>query len=503
LKPEQRRNGAMIRKVLVLGGGSAGFLAALALKVKLPQLAVALVHSKELGIIGVGEGSTVGLTDFLHKYLGISLRKFFATAQPTWKLGLRFLWGPRPHFHYAFSNHQLLGKVDGLRKQNGFYCWGEMLDEDASSALMERDRIFERQPNGTPAIHTTLAYHFENEKFVSFLADYAHAVGVSIIDDKMVEAQRGPDGIDGLRFASGRVEKADLFVDCSGFASSLLGNSLGERFTAYDRTLFCDRAVIGGWARTTEPIKPYTTCETMRSGWCWQIEHETRINRGYVYASSFITDDAAEKEFREKNPLITETRIVKYVSGRYENFWVGNVVAIGNAAGFVEPLEATALGVIAFQSRTLTEILRDGDQEVTPFRRAQYNSLHRRHWDRIRDFLAVHYRFNTRVETPFWRHCQEHCELAGAAAPVECYQENGPSSYFEQTVFDRPDQFGLAGYFAMLIGQKVPCKTPYKPSSDEMRIWENARRQHAAMATRSMSIAQTLAAIRSPKWRWL
>ena len=110
----------MIKKVLVLGGGSAGFLAALALKTRLPQLQVDLIHSKDLGIIGVGEGSTLTLTDFLHKYLGISLRKFFATAQPTWKLGLRFLWGPRPHFHYTFSNQQLLGKVEGVAKAEGF-----------------------------------------------------------------------------------------------------------------------------------------------------------------------------------------------------------------------------------------------------------------------------------------------------------------------------------------------------------------------------------------------
>src|SRR5215207_429343 len=237
----------MIKKVLVLGGGSGGFLAALALKVKLPQLQVDLIHSKDLGIIGVGEGSTLGLTDFLHKYLGISVRKFFATAQPTWKLGLRYLWGPRPHFNYTFSNQQLLGKVDGLRKQKGFYCWEEMLDEDPYSALMERNRVFERQPNGNPAIHTMLAYHFENEKFVRFLAEYAHAVGVMVSDDRMVDAQCGEDGIKALHFASGRVERADLYVDCSGFTSALLGNALREPFVAYDRTLFCDQAVVGGW----------------------------------------------------------------------------------------------------------------------------------------------------------------------------------------------------------------------------------------------------------------
>src|SRR4030095_13528653 len=117
---------------------------------------------------------------------------------------------------------------------------------------------------------------------------------------------------------------------------------------------FNDRAVVGGWDRAAgEPIKPYTTCQTMNSGWCWQIEHERRVHRGYVYFSAFISDENAEREFRAACPRVGPTRIVKFVSGRYERNWVKNVVAIGNASGFVEPLEATALGVIAMQCRLL------------------------------------------------------------------------------------------------------------------------------------------------------
>src|SRR5438105_1077758 len=144
----------MLNTVIVVGGGSAGFLSAITLKQKLPHLRVSLIRSKDIGIIGVGEGSTVGLTGFLHKYLKIEHRQFFGVARPTWKLGLRFLWGPRPYFHYTFVNSQLTGKVPGLGKAKAFYCDQQMEYEDPISALMSHGRVFHRKPDGSPAVHS-------------------------------------------------------------------------------------------------------------------------------------------------------------------------------------------------------------------------------------------------------------------------------------------------------------------------------------------------------------
>ena len=167
-----------VEHVIVLGGGSAGFLAALALKVKLPALRVAVVRSKEIGIIGVGEGSTLALTRFLHEYLAIGRKKFHDVAQPTWKLGLKFLrWGPRPHFFYTFGSAQPDARLPGLPKPVGFYCDDGGNEDgmlyDRHGALMAHERVFERAGGGAPAIHASVAYHFENEKFVSFLEGYA------------------------------------------------------------------------------------------------------------------------------------------------------------------------------------------------------------------------------------------------------------------------------------------------------------------------------------------
>ena len=419
----------MIKRVIILDGGSAGFIAALALKSKLRDLQVLVIRSKDIGIIGVGEGSTPALTRFLHEYLGMNLKKFFAVAQPTWKLGLRFLWGPRPYFNYSFSFSQLPGEVKQLPRIKAYYCRDEMDYEDPFSALMSQDRIFERSVKGDPLIHPGIAYHFENEKFVRFLEEYAVALGVIIADDKVMEVEQDDGGVAALRLESGRRETADLYVDASGFVSLLLGKTLREPFVSYDKTLFCDRAVAGGWDRKDPEetvIKPYTTCETMDSGWCWQIEHEHRINRGYVYSSGFISDEEAEKEFRAKNPKAGPIRLVRFVSGRYRNHWVKNVVAVGNAGGFVEPLEATSLGVIAGECSILTGTLKELEGKATPTIRKQFNRYQAILWDDIRDFLSIHYRFNKRLDTAFWRHCGEAADLAGAAELVEVYRENGP-----------------------------------------------------------------------------
>jgi tryptophan halogenase len=497
-----------INDVLVLGGGSAGFMAALALKVKLPALRVTVVRSKDIGIIGVGEGSTIPLTSFLHTYLAVGMKKFHETARPTWKLGLKFLrWGPRPFFFYTFGAQQPDTRLPGMARPLGFCCNDGSDDAgmvyDRAGALMAHDRVFDRAPGGAPALHDSVAYHFENEKFVRFLEDYAAAVGVRIVEDTVAEVRQDERGVSGLAMRSGQVATADLYVDCSGFVSLLLGKSLGEPFIGFERSLFCDRAVVGGWDRGEEVIQPYTTCETMDAGWSWQIEHETRINRGYVYGSAFVSDDEAEREFRARNPKVGPARVVRFVSGCYRRSWVKNVVAVGNAAGFVEPLEATALGVIAMQSRLLADTLVDAERAPRPTQAAQYNRFHLRTWEQVRDFLTTHYAFNSALDTPFWRHCREHTDLAGAAPVVDYYRENGPTPLWEPTMMDRFEPFGVGGYAVLLLGQKVPFHRVAPPTEADRRLLSERRRQWDDAARRAMTVKEATAVVRSPKWKWL
>ena len=220
--------------------------------------------------------------------------------------------------------------------------------------------------------------------------------------------------------------------------------------------------MIGGWPRTSEPIKPYTVAETMDAGWCWQIEHEHWINRGYVYSSRFISDEDAQAELLRKNPRVAnEPRVVKFRSFRSERMWVGNVIGIGNASGFVEPLEATALQVICVQTSTLVDALKDSLFEPTRTMIAHYNTYNTEQWDDIRDFLAVHYKYNTRLDTPFWRACRADIPLAGAEPIVEFYRKTGPARCSTGILLHPTNSFGLEGYLAMLVGQQVPHEKRY------------------------------------------
>jgi tryptophan halogenase len=492
-----------VKKIIVLGGGSAGFLAAAALRLYLPDIPLTVIRSKDIGIIGVGEGSTIALTDFLHQFLRVKAKTFFDVARPTWKLGLKFIWGPRPCFHYGFA-----AQVDTripyaqLNKAVGYYIGDDMSDWDPYAAFMSQEKVFARGPDGLPIVHQDLSYHFENEKFVTFLEGYLRARGATIVEDTVEHVTRDDHGVTALHLQSSRVESADLYVDASGFFSRLLGKAMNEPFIPFDSSLFCDRAIAGGWARSNEPIRPYTTCETMNSGWCWQIEHEERINRGYVYASAFISDDEAEKEFRAKNPQVGPTRVVKFVSGRYQRGWVGNVVTVGNSSGFVEPLEATALGIIAIQSRLIVGTLIDSDRQLRPTQIAQFNRHHERIWENIRGFIAMHYKFNTRLDTPFWQTCREKTDLGVAASIVEYYQENGPSNFWAPTLLDPFEPFKIGGYATLLMGMNVPHRAAYKALDAEKQWWEEWRQRNHRLAEDAMTVKEALHAVHAPTWQW-
>jgi tryptophan halogenase len=490
----------IVRKVVVVGGGSAGFLAALAVKLKHPDIRVIVLRSKEIGIIGVGEGSTAPLTAFLHSFLKADFRTLFKMAEPTWKLGLKFKWGPRPHFYYPFGP-QLDFTPHVLPRNIAFYCDGDMEDATPEMSMMAQDKVFLRGPDGKPALHANIAYHFENEKFVAYLEAFATHSGVVIVEDTVRNVRQDDHGVAGLDLASGRTESADLYVDCSGFKSLLLGDALKEPYVSYRPSLFCDRAVVGGWERTTEPVHPFTTSESMDAGWCWQIEHVNRINRGYVYSSDFISDADAEREFRAKAPKVGQARVVKFASGRYERGWVKNVVAIGNASGFVEPLEATALSVIGMRSMLLSQTLTESHCQPTAYQIDLFNRHHARLWDAIRQFLACHYKFNHHLTNKFWRYCQNETDLAGAQPMVEYYQRFGPTGIWGPMLLDPLDPFGSHGYLTVLVGQQVPYERKYTPTQDEWDTWNKVRRHNAESARRAMTVPEALGALGFPLTR--
>jgi tryptophan halogenase len=490
-----------IRNLLVLGAGSAGLIAALTLKRKLPHLTVRVVRSPALGIIGVGEGTTLAFPRHFFDYLKMKPQQFYAEAEPTWKMGIKFLWGPRPQFFYTFT-YEFQQRYPELARNNGFYVDDAAEFAGPIGSLLSEDKAFPMGANGKPNFLKNHAFHIENKKLVGWLENVCRAFGVEIID-ATVTPEMGGEGISALITEKGERLTADLYLDASGFRSELLGKALQTPYVSYADTLFCDRAVIGGWHRTDEPIKPYTVAETMDGGWAWQIEHETFINRGYVYSSPFISDEQAVAELLRKNPKISnEPRVVKFPSGRYAKNWVGNVVGIGNAVGFVEPLEATALQIICVEASTLADSLIDSLCAPTPTLIELYNRYNAQAWDDIRDFLAVHYAFNTRLDTEFWRACRSDVKLHGAQFIVDFYKENGPSVVAGAQLLHQSNSFGMDGYLTMLVGQKVPHQKPYVPSPAETRVWQGKCAAWMAEARKAFDVKQCLQAVRNgvPTW---
>ena len=241
----------------------------------------------------------------------------------------------------------------------------------------------------------------------------------------------------------------------------------------------------------------------MEAGWAWQIEHPGRINRGYVYCSQFISDADAEAEFRAKNPKLGPTRIVPFVSGRYAHQWVGNVFAVGNAAGFVEPLEATSLLCIAHECRFLTIALAEGGLKKNDSMRETTDHLCGRLWDEIRDFLAVHYRFNQRADTPFWRHCRAHVALHGAQRMVDFYRENGPTFCLEVELL-APAQsiFQLEGFWLHLVAMGVPHARTDRLTPAERQWWASQRASNRGSAATGLTVEESLKVLHDPRWSW-
>lgn len=483
---------APINSVIVLGGGSAGFLAALTLKTMLPELEITIVHSSDLPPIGVGESTTSLIPRFLHAGLGLDQETFYREVRPSWKLGIRFEdWGVpgTSHFYYPFDA-QAAARAAKLGKEEAYYYYADQRVFSHYTAMMdlEKSPCFVK-PDGTYSMDKSFGYHIENRLLVQYFERVCRQRGIAVIDRKVVDIAMddgeaiGEDGtqIRAVRFEDGSELDADLFVDCTGFASRLLGGAYGEPFVSYGDSLFCDTAVTGSWQRS-EGVLPFTNCETMDHGWCWQIEMVDHVSCGYVFSSKFCTSEEAAQEMKVKHAQLTDRslgdglRTVSFRSGRYERFWVKNVAAIGNASGFVEPLESTGLHMIAVTARTLGQALVDNDRYVTESMRYGINQYIATLWDDIRDCLAVHFAFNQCRQTPFWVHCQTETDLAGAKPLVEFYGDNGPSS-LGSALLPRNTIFRHDGYLAVLIGQQVPSSYRFEPNAEERQQWEATKHQ--------------------------
>jgi tryptophan halogenase len=468
----------LVASVGLLGGGTAGYLTALALRRKVPGVAVTLIESPDVPIIGVGEATTPLMPQFLHVDLGLDIHRLFREVRPTFKLGIRFLWGlpGTGDFHYPFGPVRFLEPV---------VYGGDPKDVSLQSQLMAGNAlpIYKECGALVSRLGTEAAYHLDNERFVAWLQRRAAEAGVERIEATVAEVERSDDGeeVRALRTADGRRLSFDLFVDCTGFRSLLLEQTLGSPWIGFDGSLWTDRAVVapvphGG------VVRPYTTAETMSSGWCWSTPQEDCDHRGYVFASAFQTPEEAEAEMRRANPGMGPARLVRFRAGRHAHFWKGNVVALGNAYGFVEPLESTALHMLIRQIGLFVRAfpLRRGERGLPEELSHKVGAW----WDYLRWFLALHYKFNRRVDSPFWRACRKEVDVSHHAGLLAAFRERGPLTYDPavRAAFDYPDPlWGPEGIDAILLGQGVEGYRP-RPHLDRETWRERTRRARAVVA---------------------
>src|SRR5262249_23487131 len=284
---------------------------------------------------------------------------------------------------------------------------GTIENQSVIAMMMAADRTpIVRGDDGEPLSllpEVKFAYHLDNEPFVRYLAQAARRAGIHHVDAVIRDAITA-DGetIDRLLLDDGRELRGDLYVDATGFRALLIEKTLGSPFSSFASSLFCDSAIVATVPQNGT-IQPYTTAQTMDAGWCWRIPVEGEDHRGYVYSSAHLTPDAAEAEMRAKNPGLGEPWSLRFRSGRDREVWKGNTVAIGNSYGFVEPLESTTLHMVIVEIAYLLGGLQpSGNGREYP---AFANERIGRHWDYLRWFLTVHYKFNRKKDTPFWRDC--------------------------------------------------------------------------------------------------
>ena len=404
-------------KVVVLGGGSAGWITAALLAKEWGGASVTVIESPEIGIIGVGEGSTPQMK-FLFDHLGIEEAEWMAAADATYKLGIRFTgWSARPGFESYF--HPFPGPVD-LHTEPGF-THNCMLARRGFDVPAHPDewflaaRLAAEGKGPYPAENfpfpPSYGYHFDAYKLGAYLRDWCVAKGVTHVPAKVGEVALAENGdVAALVLEDGRQIESDIFVDCSGFRSLIMQEALSEPFVSYADALFADRAVVLPTAAPTD-FKPQTEAIAMSAGWRWSIPLTTRTGNGYVFASRFISDEDAEAELRAATGVDeeVEARFLKMKVGRVERSWHRNCLAAGLAQGFVEPLEATALHIVITTALDFANAFAAGG--FTAQHRDAFNIGIAARYDGIRDYIVAHYRMNQR-DGAFWQACAANQNLS-------------------------------------------------------------------------------------------
>lgn len=445
-------------RIVVVGGGTAGWMTAAALARLLPKAcSVRLIESEAIGVVGVGEATLPHIRAF-NTRLGIDEAEFMARTRATFKLGIEFRdWGRigDSYIHPFGTFGRGTGAVDF------HHYWARLLREGRdlpsldtfsyACALARAGRFAHPDPDGRQLPGTFgYAYQFDALLFAPYLRGIAEDAGARRTEGRVTRVERdGESGdITAIVLDEGERIEGDLFVDCSGFRSLLLGETLGEPFEDWSRWLPTDRAVAMP-CRTRTAVTPYTSAIAMPAGWRWRIPLQHRTGNGYVYASSFVSDDQAQMalEAAVEGEAIAAPRFLRFKAGRRRRSWVGNCIAIGLASGFLEPLESTSIYLVQQAITTLIELF--PERRIAASDRDEFNRVIDLEYDRIRDFLILHYHATTQNNSPFWDYVRTMPIPDSLADKIALWRDRARVVKYREGVFLE------ASWIAVYLGQGI------------------------------------------------
>ncbi|MAK72148.1 MAG: tryptophan halogenase [Idiomarinaceae bacterium] len=433
-----------IKQVVILGGGTAGWMsAALIGKMLGKQLNITLVESADIGTVGVGEATIPPIVGF-NRALGIDEKTLLQRTGATIKLGIQFEhWGqvgdsymhafgdigkafPFCDFHHIFHRAQSAGLADSL--------WDYSLNYQSAKA--GRFAPLQNLPN-TQLKGTEHAYHFDASKYAQLLRESAEQFGVTRKEGKVEEVVQTDAGdIEALILQSGERIAGDLFIDCSGQRALLIEKTLGVGFEDWSHWLPCDRAIAvqSSHDEGHEPV-PYTRSIAHEWGWQWQIPLQHRMGNGLVYCSRYVDDASAKERLLSKLPgeALTEPRVIPFRTGMRRQQWHKNVVAIGLSSGFLEPLESTSIHLI---QTAVTRLLKHfPHQQIMPASVTAFNRQFRTEMTQVRDFIIAHYALTQRQDSGFWRHCGMMDIPESLAARIDQFRQSGNVQRYQDELF--------------------------------------------------------------------
>ena len=468
----------LIRKIVIVGGGTAGWMTAAALSHHFGGACpIELVESDEIGIVGVGEATIPHIVTF-NRILGIDEDEFLRATNGTFKLGIEFVnWGARGdrYIHgfgklgpelagLPFHHFWLRGQHAGVSAELGDYSINAVAPRRAKFMRPRKDMA------DSPLGDITYAYHFDAGLYARFLRGRAERSGVVRTEGKIgIVERREPDGfIAAVVLQDGRRIAGDLFIDCSGIHALLIEKTLRAGYEDWSHWLPCDRAIAVP-SRPVEPLIPMTRATAHGAGWQWRIPLQNRIGNGHVYSSRFMDQEDATALLManlDSEPL-AEPRHIRYVPGRRTRAWDRNCVAMGLSAGFFEPIESTNIHLIQTAISRLMSLFPRGGFDQADI--DEYNTQARIEYERVRDFIVLHYKATEREDTPFWTYCRTMEVPDSLQHKIELYRSN--ARFFRED----NELFGELSWVQVMEGQRIRAGG-YHPfadlrSSDDVRAF--------------------------------